>query len=324
MKLIGNELQKFLSQEIDFKSILFYGNDEDLMKYRCEAILKNYTKKFDCINFDFKSMKIANLFDEIASIDFFSELKIIKITNCNDKIFASISEKISNLDDNVKIIFISSEIAKSPNMKKFHEDLKSQSYSIPCYGMEIFDVKKMILNFFKKYNIALEYDDLLNEIVDLMNNNIYDINNELEKIRLLKGENSILYYNEIKNIISFDQSIVYELIDTFFEKNKEKFSKTIHASMSNDIDMILIFRSLYKYAMKLISAMINILNGSDRAIEAKKSGIFMRKYDIFYKHISIWKIEELENFVINIFNLDLNFRKKSFNSEVLYKLLNFN
>lgn len=318
-KLIGKQIDNFIQNNgngVDF--VLIYGNDEAVMQKRLSDITNCFTKSdIDITNIFCKDEKdpVSAIEYAIKSSDFFKPGKLIKIFDITDKIF----ENIKNCQQNeVRFILYVTEIARSPKIRDFHEGSNGakNAIAIPCYAMEKQDVIMQINQILQVNQIKTEDGMIIDELAEKIGSNPFDIENEMEKILLLCDKTKILKYDDIKCVMNFDEDSLSELLDYFFSKDIENLQKTYNSSETNSV---LLSRSIYKYTSKLITALYNINNGSNKTQEAKNLGIFFKRVPIFQKHLDIWSIDKLENLVIKILEFDMKSRMQGW-----YQILDLN
>jgi len=310
-KLTGKYITEFIENpNPEINSILIYGNDEAVILHRQVSLMDFYKKqKYQITNInssDFKNLTNTIIY-EIDAKDFFSSSKIIFIHGIKDKDFLEISKYIEDLSS-VKLIFITSEIVKSPKLRDFHEKFSQKSVALPCYSLEKQDCINYIANILSKNKVKPEDELIISILADLIGNNPFDIQNEMEKIVIISTKSKELRYENIKSIINSDENCLFELIDVFFAKQITNIVKSVKICQENNINTVLLVRVFYKYTCKLLIAIQNIKSGSSQAQEAKNAGIFFKKTNIFYKHIESWSLTDLEKLIIKLLYLDKNMR----------------
>lgn len=310
-KIIEKNVNTFLKQPNELvNSILLYGSDENVIFHRSNIIKKTYEKlgyqttQLSC-DLDQNAISIAK--NEISSRDFFTSKKLILIDQIKDKQFLEIKDLIDEIQD-CKLVLIGTGITKTSKIRIFHEETSKKTASIACYPLEKSDCKFCILDFLKKNEINLEENLSIDTLVEKIGQNPIEIDNELAKISILCEKTKILTEKNIESLSSSSEDCSFNLIDSFFLKKIQEIAKYSEQCENGEVSPVLIARGLYKYACKLINSQINIKNGSNQSNEAKINGIFFKKYNIFYNHLTIWTKNDLEKLTLKLLSFDKNTR----------------
>ncbi|QED23930.1 DNA polymerase III subunit delta [Candidatus Deianiraea vastatrix] len=307
---LANEFAK--NPDINMNSTLIYGNDDAVMLYFSDALKLGYKNLgFQVKTLNFETKNIANaISDELNSVDFFAEKKVLIISDIKDKDFEKLETQIDRLDGD-KIIFLVSDIAKNPQIRDFHEKSSKKAVSIACYPLERQDCINQISKILNENDIVPEDRAIIENLADLIGNNPFDIRNEMEKISILCSKTKTLKYTDIESIINTNDDSLFNLIDAFFLKRIGNISKYAMECEENGVNSVIIARSLYKHACKILNAIFNIKGGSSREIEAKNAGIFFKKTAVFYSQIDTWNPKDLERIIVKLVFLDKNLRMAS-------------
>ncbi len=305
-KITDNAIESFTSSPAkDIKSILIHGNDENVIHYR-ENQLKIFYKSnnYQIISNENESENVRFIQNEAMSGDFFSDKKAILINNIKDKEFQQISDIITDLSDCIIIFVNTNSVTPASKIKVFHENAQNKSAAIACYPLDKIACKNKIIHFLKSESIILEDQNDIEILAENIGINPMDIDNELNKIKILSDKTKILTSKNIETIQSACEDASFLLIDYFFSKSLPNIAKYSDACIQNSINSVLIIRGFYKYTTKLINAKINIAKGSNASDQAKMNGIFFKKYHLFAQHVNLWSIEQLEKICVKLFETD--------------------
>lgn len=314
MKLTGKKVDEFILNPFSggIKSVLIYGNDESLIDFRAKKIIGSFRKLSYGIDIiDLKVDKFSKVVDLINSIDFFLAGKLIIINSLTDKFLSELETLLTNLDNKVRIICHSNDIAKCPKIRGFFEKTGKNVASIGCYEIEIGERISIVSSFFRENGIKFEDERLINELIERIGCNVFDLENELEKILILTSESKLFKTEDLDSITNINEKALNNLIDAFFLKKVNDVNNAISSAIENEVNSVLIIRSLQKYCNKILNSIINIKNGSSRESEGNANGIFFKKLDLFYKHLNLWQISELENLIERLYFLDSKTRENS-------------
>ena len=116
---------------------------------------------------------------------------------------------------------------------------------------------------------------------------------------------------------------MYELADSYLEKNKKNLSKILNENNYSNEDCILILRTIMSKSKRLLS----ILESSkynkniDNVIALYKPPIFWKEKETVKKQVNKWVLEDLKNKIYKINDIELLIKKNA--STSLNLLSNF-
>ena len=106
MKISSDRLfQKINSEKIDFRVVLFFGNEEGLISQSIKYVSKYFEKKEnikEIVSIDYKKQKDASFLSSLANQSLFSDNKIIVIQNPNENFLDEI--QVNQVEKNVVLI----------------------------------------------------------------------------------------------------------------------------------------------------------------------------------------------------------------------------
>jgi len=200
---------------------LFYGTNAFGIKKEIDKILKD-NNGLNVSRYDLEEDEIGVVLNDALTMSLFEENKIIICDNSN--IFSGsvkadeiIEEYLNNPNPNTQIIFILN--SEKPDERKKITKLIKKNGIVKCFNDQL-DIHGLIRNLLKDYKI--DYNSI-NTLIDRVGSNPLIIQNEINKIKIYKGENKNITEEDILNlttkIIEID---IFKLIDYIVKGNKEK------------------------------------------------------------------------------------------------------
>ena len=298
------QLLRQFKESNNHQPTLLYGPNEGLSREISIKIKKEiYDNKVEEISFTGKSInEHPEIFiEEIQTISMFNDRKIIYVEQPIDKNISLFETAFALLPDQLLILLIADNLAKSSKIRKFFESsdtyLSCASYGddIKTNSHQIYELEKKINKVFDKdikhyLNKSLSSDRMIskNEIEKLIL--LYSKNNEnpsLEKIRSIFNDNSDLGLNKIPQIV--------------FSGNTEQISMFLQRVFSEGVSPIAIIRSMLNYVQRIEFVQIaqKKTKSFDDAIKMLKPPVFWKDKDTFQLHCKKWPIQEtIDNFNI--------------------------
>ena len=207
---------------------LLYGTKD----FQINEEIKKITKKQDQMNiskYDLNNTPLKLIIDDAQTISMFEDKKTVIIDNAN--MFTGTTSKDSDIIENylnhinentILILIVHNE--KLDTRKKITKLIKKIGIVKEFNGENnrAVIVKKLL----KDYNIN---DKTINLFIDRVGNNPLIIQNEINKIKIYKGNNKTISDEDILNlttkIIDID---IFKLIDYIIKKNKNKALELYH------------------------------------------------------------------------------------------------
>lgn len=222
--------------------------EKSLNNLEIDKILKK-EKDYSLIKYDLEENSILQVVEELNTVDLFSPKKLVivysfsKIEKEHEEDFVRYIEKSE--DSNV-LILVTTE--KLDERKKITKLLKSKAKVIDTTNT---NVDSYIKEELKDYKIDFGALSLLK---DYTNNNYNKIEQEINKLKMLKLDEKVITKDDVKSVVrkSFDKNI-FDFTNAINEKNKKKMFDIYYELIENKEDELKIlgvlannFRLLYK------------------------------------------------------------------------------
>ena len=187
---------------------------------------------------------------------------------------------------------------------------------IPFYEDDERTLHQISSNFFSEHKISISRE-MINLIIEKCRGDRQNLFNEVEKISsLLLSKKKITTEDVIKLTNLADNYSISELADNCLAKNTNKVNKILNENKFSSDECILILRTLLFKTKRLLElSRKNIQNKSvEQTISSSRPPIFWKDKQIVKNQIMNWKVNEVENLIINIKNLEIDVKKHASSS----------
>lgn len=316
-----NDLKK---TDIENKSFfLTYGKNNGIQ----DEILNNYfIKDYSKNLLKYEEVEFIDNYDDIVegllTKSLFEDNKLIIISRVTDKILKYF-EAILNKDiSNIKFFLRTGVLEKKSKLRSFFEK-NNKVIVIPVYEDDYRSLYSFIEKFLSANKIILSRESI-NLLINRSGNDRFNLKIELNKIYNYSITNKKIDLEIIKKLSNLVENYsVYELADSYLEKNKKNLSKILNENNYSNEDCILILRTIMSKSKRLLS----ILESSkynkniDNVIALYKPPIFWKEKETVKKQVNKWVLEDLKNKIYKINDIELLIKKNA--STSLNLLSNF-
>ena len=201
---------------------LLYGTKD----FEIEEEIKKLSKNIDEMNiskYDLNNDMLSLALEDAKTMSLFGDKKIVIVDNANmftgstSKDSDLIEEYLNHINENTTLILIVHN-DKLDTRKKITKLIKKIG-KVQEYNDEL-DTTSLVRRLFKDYNIDYKTIQLF---IDRVGNNPLIIQNEINKIKIYKGNNRNITEEDILNLTTKLIEIdIFKLIDYIVRKNKEK------------------------------------------------------------------------------------------------------
>ncbi|MEG0826023.1 MAG: DNA polymerase III subunit delta [Bacilli bacterium] len=233
---------------------LLYGINDFLINEELNKIIIKYKlNKDDICKYDLSLFSIKNIIDDALSLPLFNNKKIIIAENCTifdttgKKEDGAILEKyIENVNESTILIFIDKN-EKLDERKKITKKMKEKYQCLECNKINIYQVAKEL---FEDYIIS---PSTLNKLINRVGSNLYNLKNEIEKLKIFKINDKIINDEDILFTCKTIDDNIFNFIDYIVLKNSEKVLEIYNEMIKKNVEPIMMivmianqFRLLYQ------------------------------------------------------------------------------
>jgi DNA polymerase-3 subunit delta len=219
MRIYHNQLNNTLKQ--GFKPVwLVFGDepwqkDDALNKIKSSANQQGFDEVIrfsidDKFNWD-------ELFQEYQSMSLFSSLRIIEVEFVNGKIgdtgAKAVNQLLTMLHQDIQLVFHGPKLDAPTQKRKWFKALEAAGCFLPLYDIEGKQLKQWLSNQARLLQLALQ-PEVIDLMVELFEGNLPALSQELQKLSILFGQQSIGVEEAEKLVIKQAKFNPFQLIDT--------------------------------------------------------------------------------------------------------------
>lgn len=205
---------------------VLYGTQDYLIDKKIKELTKNIDK-LEIDEFDLENNTIKQIIDAASTFSLFSPNKTIIVRNSfvfssnkkgiDDKDITLLQKYIENPNENTTIIFVVSN-EKLDARKKIVTLVKKNGTVLEFN--EIKNINSLINDMIKPYKININQINLL---INRVGDNLYILENEIEKLKTYKNDDLLITNDDIINVINKSVNTdIFHLIDSIINKNMDE------------------------------------------------------------------------------------------------------
>ena len=201
---------------------LLYGTKEFQINEEIKKICKNIDE-MNISRYDLNNDLLSLAIEDAQTLSLFEDKKVVIIENADmftgstSKDSEIVQKYLDNINENTTLIFIVHN-EKLDTRKKITKLIKEKGKVLE-YNDEL-DTISLVRKLFKGYNIDYK---TINLFIDRIGNNPLIIQNEINKIKIYKGNDKNITDEDVLNLtIKLIEIDIFKLIDYIVKKDKEK------------------------------------------------------------------------------------------------------
>ena len=313
--------------------IFLYGSDSYRLKQAKDEIVKRYKDKypsgFNLFSLDASNISSLDILEEaVKSLSFLGEHKLISLKNIflkkpqADAILGYINKY--NLEVAKDMTLLIAEDSSDKNLSIKHQELFKllSSKSSLVKNIELLsdvDLEEWAKQEFKSRNCVIDVTNL-NRLLDIVGNDTWRLNNEIEKLANYRISEKITGA-DIDSLVNGDIDMnIFDLIDAIAQKNKSNATKMLYREMKNGRDPYYVLTMITYQFRNLLMIKDLASRGLNQDEIIKKIGLhpFVTKKALK----SSYQFEEAVKIYNQLLALDIGFKNGQINLEdSLYRLL---
>lgn len=234
---------------------VFLGNEINIIKKKIDSLIDEL-KIDNVIKYDYDSVHIDDILNEINYVDLFNEKKLLIVSNftfkkMKDKEEKALSNYINHMNDNVIILKCIDE--KLDNKKELIKLVNDKCKVIELKKMDYKTLHEYVTKIFSDNNKRITYNQIKN-ILSLCENDTDSVLNEVNKLLLYKMDSDTITDEDIENVISKNsEKEMFKLNDAVMAHNIPNMLESTKTLVSSGVDEVVIidylskqFRTLYQ------------------------------------------------------------------------------
>ena len=234
---------------------VFLGNEINIIKKKIDSLIDEL-KIDNIIKYDYDSVSMDDILNEINYVDLFNEKKLLIVSNftfkkMKDKEEKALSNYINHMNDNVIILKCIDE--KLDNKKELIKLVNDKCKVIELKKMDYKTLHEYVTKIFSDNNKRITYNQIKN-ILSLCENDTDSVLNEVNKLLLYKMDSDTITDEDIENVISKNsEKEMFKLNDAVMAHNIPNMLESTKTLVSSGVDEVVIidylskqFRTLYQ------------------------------------------------------------------------------
>ena len=298
---------------------LIYGVDKYLIDKEIDKIIKkNKIDNNSIIRYSLNEDRIDNILEDANTFNLFSDTKLIIVndanifTSSNDILTDKIINYLNNYNDKSYLVFtlLSDKI---DNRKKITKVMSDKGNVIDLNKKEV--DTNYIISYLKENGYQINMSDV-RMILNKVGNNLFSINNELDKLMLFKLEDKVIDKNSIDLLINENiDSSLFALVDSITNKDKDKMLKLYHECLLES-DPIMIINMLANKYILLYQVKRLISDGYSDDKIAKELEVHPYPVKLARNMCYSYSVKEILDIILKLANLDKDIKLGNVNGEV--------
>ncbi len=297
-------------------SIFFWTGEETfLIDEKKQKWIKAFSEKYNgdmnISVLDGQELTAGEITSDLESMPFLAEKRLIFIKNLPPKVGDKIDDKksdnilatLENIDETFVVVFIEANPDKRTSFyKKFIKHAEIEEFK----PLSDYEIKKWIhKNAQEKGGSFLP--SALEFFVEYVGNNLWQINNEIDKLIAYKGKEKAISENDIEKLIIPDVSFnIFQLIDAISEKNKKKALKEFNNILKKGESLIQVLFTIIGQIRTLILA--KEFPKVDKNILIKELKLHPFVASKIFKFVNNFSSEELQKIYKKLLDIDIGIK----------------
>ncbi len=277
-------------------------------------ILDNKISDFNYYNFDLKNSPFNQLLETIRTKMIFSSKRLIiceQIDSLSKQNLLDLIPYIKNSFPDTILVFVCTNDIKE---KEFENIIKNSGEILEFKRPNQRELPSWINFIANKYNIKLS-PDLVFYLQEGIGNDLYHIQNEIEKIICFLPTEKNIHYNDVAEIISCAKiHTIFEFTDSIFEKKPENAMKYLNELLYHGNHPVYILHMIGRYLRKLIWAKLLLNEGHTRSEILKELAIYQFLANKFFTHLHNFSSSGLIKLYKELHKLDRIYKLENYKS----------
>ena len=288
---------------------VFLGNEINIIKRKIDSLIDEL-KINNIIKYDYDSVSVDDILNEINYVDLFNEKKLLIISNftfkkMKDKEEKALSNYINHMNDNVIILKCIDE--KLDSKKNIIKLLNEKCKVIELVKMDYKTLHEYVTKIFSDNKKKITYNQIKN-ILSLCENDTDSVLNEVNKLLLYKLDSDTITDEDLENVISKNsEKEMFKLNDAVMNHNIPKMLESTKTLVSSGVDEVVIIDYLSKQFRTLYQIKVMSKDTGAQTITSRLSinpFVFKKMLDVVGK----FSEEKLLNIIYKLSDADISIK----------------
>lgn len=288
---------------------VFLGNEINIIKRKIDSLIDEL-KINNIIKYDYDSVSVDDILNEINYVDLFNEKKLLIVSNftfkkMKDKEEKALSNYINHMNDNVIILKCIDE--KLDSKKNIIKLLNEKCKVIELVKMDYKTLHEYVTKIFSDNKKKITYNQIKN-ILSLCENDTDSVLNEVNKLLLYKLDSDTITDEDIEKVISKNsEKEMFRLNDAVMNHNIPNMLESTKTLVSSGVDEVVIIDYLSKQFRTLYQIKIMSKDTGAQTITSRLSinpFVFKKMLDVVGK----FSEEKLLNIIYKLSDADISIK----------------
>lgn len=309
---------------------LFTGTSEVFIRNRMNRIIQGFQKlEINIIKYDMDTTTLSRVLEDIVTVPFLEDLKIIIIKNpkfltkAQDSPKEDVKAFIKYLKNPIDttILFIDATNCVIHQANEIYKTLRNVARIIDYPDPEEIEIKGWIVRSFDANNIDIK-DDALNLLMSYIGDDQPRLSQEIEKLTSYVGKGGTIYAKDIKELVPKDISNeIYNLIKAIVSHDIDLTYQIYSNLSSNTKDALTIFAMIANKFRELISTYKLLKFGYSQSDVAKFYNVSTGKAYYLVQEAKSFQQDDLEKYIDKIAELDYQIKSGKLDKTIGLELL---
>ena len=288
---------------------VFLGNEINIIKRKIDSLIDEL-KIDNIIKYDYDSVSMDDILNEINYVDLFNEKKLLIVSNftfkkMKDKEEKALSNYINHMNDNVIILKCIDE--KLDSKKNIIKLLNEKCKVIELVKMDYKTLHEYVTKIFSDNKKRITYNQVKN-ILSLCENDTDSVLNEVNKLLLYKLDDELITDEDIEKVISKNsEKEMFKLNDAVMAHNIPLMLESTKILVSSGVDEVVIIDYLSKQFRTLYQIKVMSKDTGAQTITSRLSinpFVFKKMLDVVGK----FSEEKLLNIIYKLSDADISIK----------------
>jgi DNA polymerase III subunit delta len=293
---------------------LFIGNDPFLVDNAVEQLVKKLdVDPFNVLTYDLDEHGLDELLQEMNTISFFADKKIIKIKHPwffyeekTDDYLSDLIKYFHNPNEDTTLIFMLERgmDASLPATKEAKKYVRIETVA----DMAKEDFKPYVKKAFESLKYTIE-DLAVDELLERTNFDISMLNNEIAKLKLFAFDDKRIALKDIKQLVARNlEENIFELTNAVLAKNKKRILEVYYDLLEKNEDPIRIIFNISSKLKETIQTKQLLEKGYNQEAIASYFNVKSSKAYYMVKNAQQISKQNLESLYEKLSNLDYDIK----------------
>ena len=288
---------------------VFLGNEINIIKRKIDSLIDELNIN-NIIKYDYDSVSVDDILNEINYVDLFNEKKLLIVSNftfkkMKDKEEKALSNYINHMNDNVIILKCIDE--KLDSKKSIIKLLNEKCKVIELVKMDYKTLHEYVTKIFSDNKKRITYNQIKN-ILSLCENDTDSVLNEVNKLLLYKLDSDTITDEDIEKVISKNsEKEMFRLNDAVMNHNIPNMLESTKTLVSSGVDEVVIIDYLSKQFRTLYQIKVMSKDTGAQTITSRLSinpFVFKKMLDVVGK----FSEEKLLNIIYKLSDADISIK----------------